>query len=552
MREQFKVDLRGIVDILSHHLYSSERVYLRELLQNARDAIQARSRTDSSYVGAVDVRPARNGEPMTVRDNGIGLTAEEMGTLLATIGGSSKRGDFAFQRSRFLGQFGIGLLSCFLVADTIEVRSRSAREPDAPTIHWVGHADGTYSIDEAAEPLDSPGTEVQIMPRHGDHDWCSEEMVLRLAREFAEHLEVVVRVNGQLVSQTTPPWDLPTEEQIAWCRDRLGFEPMGIIALSSALLDVQGLGFVLPYSAQPGHRTGDRVYSNGMLVADSYDQLLPEWAFFCRAVIDAGELTLTASREALQETTSLGVVRDNLGSALLRELVMVQGMHPRVYEEIVQLHAVGLKALAISSIDMRDLLRSTLPFRTTEGEATIEELLERPAPVPYVTSADTFEALGDVALHAGTLVIDASGPHDQELLQSINETDGEHFVEVAAKDVPAIAKPRPMDDAEGAERLRAVAESSLDNVDVQVSHFEPAARPVLWWPSTESGAAGNLVLNANAAVVQGLLKDPDRAEVADTVRALHVVGLLLARATVTVDQAHVLASAVSTLSADGS
>ena len=119
-REQFKVDLRGIVDILSHHLYSSETVYLRELLQNARDAIEARNRIDidGTYKGEIRITPSFGNEPMIVRDNGIGLTEDNMRTLLATIGGSSKRKDFNAARRKFLGQFGIGLLSCFCLLYT--------------------------------------------------------------------------------------------------------------------------------------------------------------------------------------------------------------------------------------------------------------------------------------------------------------------------------------------------------------------------------------------------------------------------------------------------
>ncbi|MFN8031625.1 MAG: HSP90 family protein, partial [Dermatophilaceae bacterium] len=95
----------------SHHLYSSERVYLRELLQNARDAIEARRRLDPALVPAIEVVPSENFAPMVVRDNEIGLTDAEMRSLLATIGGSSKRDDFAVARRKFLCQFGIGLLS---------------------------------------------------------------------------------------------------------------------------------------------------------------------------------------------------------------------------------------------------------------------------------------------------------------------------------------------------------------------------------------------------------------------------------------------------------
>ena len=98
MREQFRVDLRGLVDVLSHHLYSSERIYLRELVQNARDAITARAEFDHTVDGLIEIEPAWGTDPLVVRDNGIGLTADDMRTLLSMIGSTSKRDDFAMAR----------------------------------------------------------------------------------------------------------------------------------------------------------------------------------------------------------------------------------------------------------------------------------------------------------------------------------------------------------------------------------------------------------------------------------------------------------------------
>jgi molecular chaperone HtpG len=328
MRHQFTVDLRGIVDLLSHHLYSSERVFLRELLQNAHDAIRTRASLEGSdYAGRIGVEPAVGYRPLVVRDNGVGLTAADMHSLLSMIGSTSKRGDLLAARDDLLGQFGIGLLSCFLVADSIEVVSRSARTPDAPTVRWVGLSDGTFTIGDALEPLAEPGTEVRLKPRHGSHRWCNTDACLRLASDYAEFLDVPVLVASVLVSQRPPPWRLTTEEQLEWCRERFGFEAMGIVPIDSVSSDVAGLAFVLPYTARPGYRTGDRIYAKGMLVADTDDLVVPRWAFFCRAIIDAGSLPLTASREGLQESAALQFTRRQIGFRLLSELI--RGTHHR-------------------------------------------------------------------------------------------------------------------------------------------------------------------------------------------------------------------------------
>ena len=564
MREQFRVDLRGLVDVLSHHLYSSERVYLRELVQNARDAIAARTELVGEHRGAVEICPAWGADPLIVRDNGIGLTAEDM---RAMIGSTSKRDDFAAARGSYLGQFGIGLLSAFLVADSVEVISRSARSADAPTVRWVGHSDGTFTIGAALTPLPAPGTEVRLRPRHGAYRWCEEEACLRFAAEFAELLDIPVHI-GDLtgshltvshltVSQQVPPWKLTTSEQLDWCRERFGFEAMGIIPLDSSSANVTGLAFVLPYTARPGYRTGDRIYSKGMLVADTDDLIVPRWAFFCRAVIDAGDLPLTASREGLQESTALQLARDRIGFRLLTELILVHGSDPEVYREIIDLHSDGLKALAVQDPHVRDLLRVTLPYETTLGERTIEQLLDGPGPVPYIGEADTYHALHDIAAHAGVCLINASGLHEADLLKMVDESERNHFREVDARDVIELVNLTPLPD-HLAMRLVEKAERALvaENVAVRVASFEPSERPALWWPATPTAtdtatdttgpvtARTALVLNAANATVKRLLDAATDAELHGPLYAIFIAAMLLSRARPTDEQAAQLSAAV--------
>ncbi|MGH3692339.1 MAG: ATP-binding protein, partial [Microbacterium sp.] len=190
--QQFQVDLRGVVDLLSRHIYSSPRVYLRELLQNARDAITARREVDGGG-GRIRITPltAETGE-FVLRDDGVGLTATEVADLLATVGRSSKRDIFDLPRSDYLGQFGIGLLSCFMVADTIVIRSRSAR--GGASVEWTGSADGTFQVAEIDEELPI-GTSVHLVPRFDADELLRPAAVHELATTFGEFLPVRVTVD---------------------------------------------------------------------------------------------------------------------------------------------------------------------------------------------------------------------------------------------------------------------------------------------------------------------------------------------------------------------
>src|SRR6478609_10884978 len=194
----FQVDLHGVVDLLARHLYSGPRVYLRELLQNGVDAITARRAEDPGCPATVRLRPLPDGS-LLVTDSGVGLTRAEAEELLATVGRSSKRDlDLGVGREEFLGQFGIGLLSAFMVADRIELVSRSAREPGAPAVRWRGHADGSYDLVELPDADLPAGSTVRIRPRRDMEHWLAGETVAALAAEFGSLLPVDVAVEVPL------------------------------------------------------------------------------------------------------------------------------------------------------------------------------------------------------------------------------------------------------------------------------------------------------------------------------------------------------------------
>ena len=222
---------------------------------------------------------------------------------------------------------------------------------------------------------------------------------LRIATDYAEFLAVAVRIGGVTISQQVPPWQLPTEEQLAWCRTRFGFDPMGIIPFDALMSNVVGLAFVLPYTARPGYRTGDRIYARGMLVADTDDLVVPQWAFFCRAVVDAGDLPLTASREALQETAALQFVRTRIGFRLLTELIIVEGRTRTSTETSFACTPTASKRSPSRSPKSATCSRSNLPYQTSLGERTVRTW-SVPRAVPYVRDADAYHAVRRRA-HAG-------------------------------------------------------------------------------------------------------------------------------------------------------
>lgn len=162
--QRFQVHLTGMIDILSNHLYNEKDVYIRELLQNANDALTARRNYHEDFKPYIHMSLTESGDsPPTIifEDNGIGLTEEEVHQFLATIANSSKgEKTFGDTNSDFIYCFGIGLLSCFIVSDEIVMVSTSAKNNE--TIEWRGKADGTYEIRKLEGKTFTPGTKVYI------------------------------------------------------------------------------------------------------------------------------------------------------------------------------------------------------------------------------------------------------------------------------------------------------------------------------------------------------------------------------------------------------
>jgi molecular chaperone HtpG len=477
VRENFQVDLQGIVDLLSNHLYSSPRVYLRELLQNAVDAITARQAAEPGTPQRIDVRTA--GDGLSISDTGIGLTPDEVRELLATIGRSSKRDEIGFARTEFLGQFGIGLLSAFMVADEIGVVTQPA---GGPATHWVGTADGRYTIAATADRSE-PGTTVTLKARRGAEQWYKKATVVELIRLFGALLPIEIRVDGERVTDGTAPWEGGRADLVGYAQDKLGFTPFDVIHLNNPAAGLTGVAFVLPFAANPAERATHRVYLKRMLLAENVEGLLPDWAFFVRAVIDTSELRPTASREALFDDGNLEATRDALGAQLRGWLVRIGNTDPAKLDRFLAIHQLGVKALALHDDEMLRLVHRWLRFETNHGRMTTAELQERSGEIRYVATVEEFRQLAAVAAAQQITVVNGGYTYDSELLERLPEVVPD--LVTTRFDPTELSTSFDSLDPDTELKLRPfvqLAQAALDSVgcEVVLRAFEPAGLPALY------------------------------------------------------------------------
>ncbi|MER7013486.1 HSP90 family protein [Saccharopolyspora sp. NPDC000359] len=489
----FQVDLGGVVDLLSRHIYSGAHVYLRELLQNGRDAIAARARADGQdergriEICPVGTLPGAPGE-FVFRDTGQGLSAAEAGELLATVGRSSKRDDVLNLRDEdFLGQFGIGLLSCFMVSDQIVVRSRSVH--GHPPVEWTGSADGTFSVRELPEAAEvAVGTEVRLVPRPDDAVLLSVEEVLSLARRFGRYLPVQVQVrraDGTWEGVNEPavflPQDRPADERSATealeelGADLLGNRPLETIELSVPATGTRGVAYVLPFAPPPGSRRSGRLHLGRMLLGEDLSDLLPEWAYFVRCVLNTDGLRPTASREQLVADEALEYTREEIGRALRRWIVQQATTRPARFERFVAVHHLGLKSMAVHDDDLAAAVLPWLTVETSAGRMTVRDYLDQSRHVRYVETVDEFRQIAAV-VPPDQPVINGGYTYESDLLRRLPLlVEGVTAEQVQASSVLDELAPPPMDDRPSTTALerRAAAVLAELGCDALVRSFRP-------------------------------------------------------------------------------
>ncbi|MGW4400319.1 HSP90 family protein [Amycolatopsis nivea] len=503
MNRSFQVDLRGVVDLLSQHLYSSPRVYVRELLQNAVDAVTARRAADASAPAGIAIE-AGDGT-LRITDTGIGLSEAQVHELLATIGRSSKRDELGYGRRDFLGQFGIGLLSAFLVADETRVVTRSAS--GAPAVSWTGRADGTYAVGPGER--DTIGTTVTLTARRGAEQWFVPETVADLATLYGSMLPFEITVNGKAVSGDGIPWQADerspghrSADLVGYAQEVLGFTPFDIVDLDVPEAGLTGVAYVLPFPANPAEHAGHRVYLKRMLLAENAPGLLPDWAFFARCVVDTGELRPTASREALYDDDQLSATREALGEQLRGWLVGLSATSPRRLNQFLKIHHLGVKALALHDDDMLRLVDEWWPLETNVGRMTLAEFRSRYGVLRYCATADEFDQLAGVAAAQNLPVINGGYTYDSELVERVGALDPEVRVDrLDPSDLTTAFADLDPDTALAVRPFVAAAQRCVERLgcEVVLREFEPASLPVLYLVDRAAAFAGELRATKEAA-----------------------------------------------------
>ncbi len=341
---EFKTEIRQLLEIITHSIYTSREIFLRELISNASDALdklrfeQARGADieDPDAELAIRVATDADARSITITDTGIGMTQEE---VIANIGTIAHSGTAAFlakakesgaDASTLIGRFGVGFYSVFMVAERVVLRTRSAT-PNAKPVEWISTGQGSYSIRELDEALPR-GTAIRIHLKEDAAEFASKDRLAAVIKKHSNFVSFPVYVDGEKVNTVPALWRENkfsiTKEQYSEFYRFLTLDtqdPTHTIHISvDAPVQFSALLFIPPKTMdvfgieRDAH--GLDLYVRRVLIQSKNKDLIPEYLGFVRGVVDTEDLPLNISRETLQENRVIRKIAQTITKQVLGEL----------------------------------------------------------------------------------------------------------------------------------------------------------------------------------------------------------------------------------------
>jgi len=420
----FQAEVSRLLDIVAHSLYSQKEIFLRELISNASDAcdrLRYLALIQPALLGEdaafrVVIEPNTQRRTLTVSDNGIGMSREELIENLGTIARSGTSqflqelsGDERKDRT-LIGQFGVGFYSVFMVADRVEVTSRKAGAEEAWL--WISDGKGEFTV-EAGERA-SRGTTIVLHLREDAAEFVEPSRLKEIVKTYSDHvaLPIVLDHKGkeETVNAASALWMRPKSEikpeqykEFYHHVGHAGDEPwLTLHWKAEGRIEYTGLLFIP--SAKPfdlfdplrKHRL--KLYVRRVFITDDCQELLPPWLRFVRGVIDSEDLPLNVSREMLQSNPMLARIRGQIVKRVLAELPKKAKDAPEEYAKFWENFGAVLKEGLYEDRDERDQLLPLVRFRSTatEGLVSLEDYTARMKPgqdAIYTIAGDNLDLL---------------------------------------------------------------------------------------------------------------------------------------------------------------
>ena len=345
---EFKAELKQLLHLITHSLYSDREIFLRELVSNASDAINKikfdslnrEDQLEGNKDWRIAVAPNKEAKTLTISDNGLGMSREEVIDHLGTVAKSGTKAFMEAIKSQkqqaespgLIGQFGVGFYSSFMVADTVEVLTRPGGSTQATK--WVSDGQGSFTVEEAEKP--GRGTDVVLHLKEDALEFLEPWRLRTLVKKFSDFIEhpVVLIGSEEKDGQTVPTEDTVNNRKAIWLRSPKEIAPEEYAEFYKSIAhDHEAPGKVLHFSIEgksefrallfipakkpfsfdwEEQKAGLKLFVQRVLIMDQCEAVLPTYLRFVKGVIDSADLPLNVSRELLQQNPHLEIIKRNV------------------------------------------------------------------------------------------------------------------------------------------------------------------------------------------------------------------------------------------------
>ncbi|MGI2325438.1 MULTISPECIES: molecular chaperone HtpG [unclassified Methylococcus] len=527
----FEAEVKQLLHLMIHSLYGNKEIFLRELISNASDAADklrfSALGNDALYEGdsrlRVRIEFDKAARTLSISDNGIGMTREEVQHNIGTIARSGTRhffesltGDEA-KDSQLIGQFGVGFYSAFIVADKVVLETRKAGVPAEEGVRWESSGEGSYTLETLTRP--ERGTRVTLHLREGEDEFLDGWKLRAIVRKFSDHISLPIemkRETGEPKEGEEAPaevWETVNSASALWAKNRDEItdeaynefykhvshdfqEPLARVHSRVEGTNEYTLLLYIPKHApfdlwDRDSKRGVKLYVRKVFIMEDSDKLMPRYLRFVRGVIDSDSLPLNVSREILQENKQLEKIRGGAVKKVLGLLEDLANNEPEKYQAFWKEFGQVLKEGLIEDFANKDRLAKLLRFSSThtdseEQTVTLDEYVSRMKEGQdkiYFVSAESFGAARnsphlEIFRKKDIEVLLLSDRIDEWLVSYLTEYEGKPLQSVARGDLDLGKLEGEEEKAEAAaekeafapltERLKKALEAKVN--DVRLSH----------------------------------------------------------------------------------
>ena len=587
---EFQAEARQLLQLMIHSIYSTKDVFLRELISNSSDALDklrlAAYRDKDLDVDVSDLHIEleidADARTLTVRDNGIGMTRDEVVGLIGTIAKSgtaemlaqlrqAREAGGAEQAAELIGQFGVGFYSSFMVADRVTLVTRSAGPAG---VRWESTGDATYTVDEAPDAPQGTAVTLVLKPEDTDdalHDFANPATVRATVKRYSDFITWPIRIGDETVNSRKALWaraqkDVSDEEYAEFYRhvSHDWREPLETIRLAAeGTFEYQALLFLPAHAPMDlfwrEARRGVQLYVRRVFIMDDCEALVPEYLRFVKGVVDASDLSLNISREILQQDRQIQLIRKRLVRKVLSTVKAMQDKEPERYATFWSELGRAVKEGLLTDQENQKAILDICSFASTHDPAEPTTLAAYLARMPegqdaiYYATGESRAALESSphmeAFRAkGYEVLLLTDPVDEVWVGGVPTFEDKPFTSIATGEVDLGGDEVDDDTRQGFDALLTWLGAALadDVKEVRLSHRLTESAAVLvgdpgdLTPTLEKmyRAMGQeppkvkriLELNPRHALVASLrgahAARPDDESLGDTARLLHGMALL--------------------------